>query len=64
MFTPEEEEGFVQFLKHMEKLRLPRNKKMFGFDIQFMVRYYGIENPFKDDIPGESTSTVSNSTKL
>ena len=37
-----------------EKIRLPRVKKIFDLDIQFLVKYYGIPNPFKDGVPGEN----------
>ena len=52
VFDEDEEKDFVKFLDEMQRLRLPRWKKVFEFDIQFLVRYYAIENPFTDDIPG------------
>ena len=43
----------------MRRLRLPRNKKKFERDIQFLVIYFEIENPFTDNIPGNTTLCYS-----
>ena len=53
VFTKEEEAEFVQFMDHMKILRLPRTKKIFEFDIQFLVRYFQVPNPFTDEKPGK-----------
>ena len=49
----EQERGFVMFLKEMEKIRLPRVKKTFDLDMQFLVIYFKVDTPFKNGIPGK-----------
>ena len=52
VFTPEQEKGFVKYLEAMKILRLPKTKKQFEVDVQFLSKYFSIPNPFKDDKPG------------
>ena len=52
VFTEQEEIELARFIVDMKALGQPRNKKKFQKDIQFMVKYFQIETPFKDGIPG------------